>query len=415
MVSEHNFACYECHTIMPDDNAQLTRDELATAAGTTAGEIDRLSAAGLLRDSGGFEPADVARVRLIRALEAVGVSCEWLAAATRQGSVAFDFVDLLMPDMIPLAAETQAQLAERSQLSSGLRQAVRAVLGTLCAGEGEQVRSDDARVLEIVARAREMGASEEQLARIVRVTADTAHRLVAAQRDFVDEVVVIPALHESGSELEAVRKSAPIRREYRHLGIELFEVLYRRTVDVAIFQSLVEMIQLGLAREGLSPPAPAVSPAIAFVDVSGFTRMTEEQGDAVAAELASRFAGLVQEVAAVHGGTIVKLLGDGAMVRFPDATRALTTMLALRRRAGDAGLPPVHVGIDSGPLVRRDGDVFGTVVNLAARAASHAGPGEVLVTEAVVRGWQGAEVGFHEVGEVALRGMTRPVRLFRAE
>jgi adenylate cyclase len=393
----------------------LSRGELAMAAGTTEAEVARLAAAGLLGDSGGFVAADVARVRLIRALEAVGVSCERLATATRQGAVAFDFVDQLMPDAIPLAPETQAQLAQRSQLSSVLQQAVRAVLGTLCADEGDPVRSDDTLVMEIMARGREMGASEEQLARMLRVTADTARRLVAAQRDFVDEVLLAPALRTAGSELEAVRQTAPLRRKYRHLGVELFDVLYRRTVEVAIFQSLVEMIQLGLAREGLSPPAPAVPPAVAFVDVSGFTRMTEEEGDAVAAELASRFAGLVQEVAAVQGGTVVKLLGDGAMVSFPDATRALNAMLALRQRTAREGLPPVHVGIDSGPLVRRDGDVFGTVVNLAARASAHAGTGEVLVTEAVVKGWRGGEVGFQEVGEVELRGLARPVRLYRIE
>ncbi|MGD2137927.1 MAG: adenylate/guanylate cyclase domain-containing protein [Gammaproteobacteria bacterium] len=393
----------------------LSLDELATAAGTTTAEVRRLAVAGLLGDSGDFEAPDVARVRLIRALEAVGVSCEWLATAARPGSVVFDFVDLLMPDAIPLTTETQARLAQRAQLSAGLQQAVQAVLGTLCASEDEMVRADDARVMEIVQRAREMGASDEQIARIVRVTADTARRLVDAQRDFVDEVVLAPALRETGSELGAVRRSAQLRREYRHLGIELFEVLYRRSVEVAVFQNVVEMIQLGLAREGLSTPAPAVSPAIAFVDVSGFTRMTEEEGDMVAAELASRFADLVQQVASVHGGTIVKLLGDGAMVQFPDVTRAVHTMLELHRRAAGAELPTMHAGIDSGPLVRRDGDVFGTVVNLAARASSHAGPGEVLVTGAVARGWKGSGVSFHEVGEVQLRGLTHPVRLFRAD
>jgi adenylate cyclase len=103
------------------------------------------------------------------------------------------------------------------------------------------------------------------------------------------------------------------------------------------------------------------------------------------------------------------------MVSFPDATRALNAMLALQRRTAREELPPVHVGIDSGPLVRRDGDVFGTVVNLAARASAHAGPGEVLVSEAVVKGWRGGAVGFQEVGEVQLRGLARPVALYRAE
>jgi len=261
----------------------------------------------------------------------------------------------------------------------------------------------------------EMGSSEEQIARILRVTADTALRLVEAQRDFVDEVVLAPALRKYGSELEAIRSSAAQRREYRALGMEMFDVLYRRAVDVAIFQSLVEMIQLGLAREGLSPPVTDAMPAIAFVDVSGFTRMTEEQGGAVAAELASRFAGIVQDVAALHRGRVVKLLGDGAMVRFPDSAQAVKTMLELRRRIVKEDLPDIHVGIDSGPLVRRDGDVFGTVVNLASRASAHAGPGEVLVTGTVVKGWEGGGVEFREVGEVALRGLSRPVRLYLAE
>jgi adenylate cyclase len=392
----------------------LNLDELATAAGTTPSEVGRLVAAGLISNSGSFETADVSRVRLARALEAVGVSIEWLATAARRGAVSFDFVDLLMSDAIPLTTETQAQLTQRSQLSAGLQKAVRAVLGTLSAADCEQVRTDDARVMEMVKRAREMGASDEQVARIVRVTADTARRLVAAQRDFVDEVLLEPALREGGSEHEAVRRSASLRREYRNLGMALFETLYRRTVEVAVFQNVVELIQLGLVREGLSPPAPDVSPAIAFVDVSGFTRTTEERGDVVAAELASRFAGLVQQVAAVHDGMVVKMLGDGAMVRFPDATRAVRTMLALSQRVASSGLPTVHAGIDSGPLVQRDGDFFGTVVNLAARASAHAGPDQVLVTEAVVKGWEGSEVSFHEVGEVQLRGLKRPVRLYQA-
>ena len=392
----------------------LNLEALATAAGTSVPEVKRLIAVGLINDSENFEAADVSRVRLVNALEAVGISTELLVTASRQGAVSFDFVDLLMPDAIPLTTETQAELAHRSDLPAGLQKAVKAILGTLSASDEEHIRSDDARVMEIVKRSQEMGASDEQVARIVRVTADMAHRLVDAQRDFVDEVILGPELREGSSEQDAVHRTASLRREYRDLGITLFEILYRRSVEVAVFQNVVEMIQMGLAREGLSPPATDVLPAIAFVDVSGFTRTTEERGDVVAAELASTFAGFVQELAAVHDGVVVKLLGDGAMVRFPDATRAVRTMLALRRHATNRGLPTVHSGVDAGPVVHRDGDVFGTVVNLAARASAHAGPDEVLVTEAVVKEWKGSDVSFQEVGEVQLRGLMRPVRLFQA-
>lgn len=391
----------------------LTVDDLATAAGTSSADVERMAAAGLLGGTEGFESADVARVRLIHALEATGVPSPWIESAVRRGSISLDFVDLLMPDTVSLTKETQAQVTERSHLSPQLKRAVRAVLGTLSAEDTDPVRRDDVRVMEIADEACDMGASDEQVARILRVTSDTAARLVAAQRDFIDEVVLASALSGAGREFEVIRESAPMRLRYRDLGMELFEVLYRRTVEAAVFQSLVEMIQLGLTRAGVRLPGPAVQQSVAFADVSGFTRIAEERGDSVAAEVASRFAGLAQEVAAIHGGTVVKLLGDGALLRFPDATRAVKSLHTLCQRMAREELPPVHGGIDAGPVVRRDGDIFGTVVNLAARASSRAGPGEVLVTETVVDEWAGEGVEFREKGTMEIRGLTRPVRLYR--
>jgi adenylate cyclase len=353
----------------------------------------------------------VARVRLILALEAVGVPGDRLAAVVKQGKVSFDFVDLLMPDTVPLVSETQAQLAMRSRISPWLLQAMRAVLGTVCASGEEQVRSDDVRVVELAERAHGMGALDEQIARMLRVTADSARRLVAAQRDFIDEVVLASALREAASELEAVRETAAIRIEYRRIGIELFRCSIC-TVEVAVSRAWWRWRSAAWrARACRRRRQPFTGDRLRRRE--RFHAHDAEPGDAVAAER--------EALAARAGGrgrpwrNDRETLGDGAMVRFPDAALSVAAMLELRRRAGCEALPPVHIGIDSGPLVRRDGDVFGTVVNLAARAASHAGPGEVLVTRAVVSAWIGGEVRFEEVGEVELRGLARPVPLYRAE
>ena len=145
----------------------------------------------------------------------------------------------------------------------------------------------------------------------------------------------------------------------------------------------------------------------------GFTRLTEERGDDVAAEIAANLADLTQRAARARGGLPVKWLGDGVMFFFKRPGAAVQAALEMVRQAPAAGLPPAHVGIHAGPIVVQNGDYFGRTVNLAARIAGQAGAGQVLVTDAVVAaGCDG--VRFETLGPVRLKGFTRPVRLHRA-
>ena len=109
----------------------------------------------------------------------------------------------------------------------------------------------------------------------------------------------------------------------------------------------------------------------------------------------------------------MKLLGDGAMLYFRDARGAVPGALELVSALGGAHLP-AHAGIHAGPVVERDGDYFGRTVNIASRVSGKAGPGEVLVTEAVVLMAEGNGVSFQLAGEETLKGLEEPVRLFRA-
>ena len=79
-----------------------------------------------------------------------------------------------------------------------------------------------------------------------------------------------------------------------------------------------------------------------------------------------------------------------------------------------AGLPPAHVGLHAGPVLFQEGDYYGRTVNLASRIADHAGPREVLVSQAVVDAAGSVSVSFTEVGLVELKGVGEAVRLFRA-
>jgi adenylate cyclase len=75
----------------------------------------------------------------------------------------------------------------------------------------------------------------------------------------------------------------------------------------------------------------------------------------------------------------------------------------------------VHAGVNAGPVLRRDGDYFGSVVNVSSRLADHAAPGEILVTREVVDAWHGGDdVSFVDAGPAPLKNVPQPVEVFRA-
>ena len=146
----------------------------------------------------------------------------------------------------------------------------------------------------------------------------------------------------------------------------------------------------------------------------GYTRLTEERGDQVAAELAAAVGEVVERSSRRHGGAPVKWLGDGVMFYFRDSGGAVASAVEMVKEVPKAGLPPAHVGVAAGPVVAHGGDYFGRTVNLASRIAGQAGAGQVLVSERVVQAAVPNEVRFTELGELDLQGMPRPVKVFEA-
>jgi class 3 adenylate cyclase len=125
-------------------------------------------------------------------------------------------------------------------------------------------------------------------------------------------------------------------------------------------------------------------------------------------------ASIVQRTASAFHGEAMKWLGDGVMFRFRDAAAGVRGSLELVEGTGPSGLPPAHVGMHTGAVVERDGDVFGRTVNLASRISGVAGPGEVLCTADVAEAAAGGGVRFEPIGAVELKGVVAPVQLLRA-
>jgi class 3 adenylate cyclase len=153
---------------------------------------------------------------------------------------------------------------------------------------------------------------------------------------------------------------------------------------------------------------------MSFLDLVGYTHLTEQRGDAAAAALAESLAVLVNRSAREHGGVPVKWLGDGVMVHYREPAGAVLSALGLAEQLPEAGLPPAHVGVAAGPVVAQGGDYFGRTVNLAARIAAHASAGQVLVSQSVAESAPPQGVRFVELGELPLKGFARPVRLLEA-
>jgi adenylate cyclase len=215
--------------------------------------------------------------------------------------------------------------------------------------------------------------------------------------------------------LKAWELSTAMSKEMRPLFRELLLWVYERHQETYILDNIIEHMEDVLRGQ---TPAPggrsrARDQAIAFLDLTGYTRLTEERGDEAAAELAANLADLVQDASRPHGGRPVKLLGDGVMFQFRGAPSAVRCALELVERAPDEGLPPARVGVSSGPVVFRDGDYFGRTVNIAARVADRAGPHQVFVTDQVVRDC-GDTARFVEMGSFELKGLAEPLTLRRA-
>jgi adenylate cyclase len=163
-----------------------------------------------------------------------------------------------------------------------------------------------------------------------------------------------------------------------------------------------------------------VEGTIVFTDIVGFTEFTATRGDAEALQLLATQDRLTSSVLP-DTARVVKELGDGLLLWFPEPVSALRSAFALHRgfeaESSSGGLPLwIRVGMHHGKALQRGADLIGHDVNLAARIVDVAAPGEVLVSDTVRGGVDpgSAQVCFSELGPVVMKGVPGPVRLWRA-
>lgn len=392
----------------------LSLEELAKEAGVAIGHARWLVELGALDARPGSAPygaADVRRVRLLRSWEGAGLSVEAAAALVRNGQLPSSWLDV--PVQVDRLDLTYAQLCEREDIPVGIMQALQEALGFAPPEPDDRAREGDRELIAPVRALLAAGASEARILRLVRVYADSLRRVAKAEAELYESEIEGRLRRSGRTEREVLDYAA--RFGDRLIGpLERALVgIYRRQrehvwVEHCVTHAEVTLERAGLHREVSRPPA------ICFVDLTGYTRITEERGDEVAARMAADLASLIEDLSRRHGGRPVRWLGDGGMFHFRHPGEAVLSGLDMVESASRAGLPPMHIGIHTGPVVFQDGDVYGRTVNLASRIASHAGAGEVLASEETVRRSPDGAVRFEPLGPVRLKGISKPVTLHRA-
>ncbi len=399
--------------------ASFSPAELAEAAGVPAAEVDRLAALGLLpSEADGYDEGSVAVLRLVLALEAGGIPLEVVGRAVRTGTLSLAYAPLILDET--RSRTSPPSFRERCE-SMGLDPDF---VGSFFEAGGlprpaldDPVRADDGDALSVISLITMVTrGQDDRVLRLSRVVGEHVRWIAEAEADLYHEVVEQPALRSGADEREmrdAVSAASPM---IRSLAEQLLLWLYRRHDEHATLEHLIEHVE-GVVEEaglvGLQPRREAVQ-AVAFVDLSGYTALTEERGDHAAVEVASRLASVVDRVARSNRGRPIKWLGDGVMIHFRDPGDAVRGTLETVDRAAESGLPPAHAGVAAGPVVFRDGDVYGRTVNLAARISGRAGPGEVVVNGVCVETCRDPGVRFEPLGDTSLKGIAGPVALHRA-
>jgi adenylate cyclase len=396
----------------------LSASGLADLAGVTTAEVQRLVEFGVLVPRDGAAPfrvTDVQKVRLATACERAGLPMEGIAAAIRAGRLSFAFLEAAPYRRWAVrSARTYRQVSQETGVPLELLGGALESMGFAPAAPDEPMREDELEVVPFVLLGHTTGVLDQLWAtRAGRAHAEGLRLIATAWVDVYHARFEEPVLASGAGQRTAMELASQLSNDFLQPLDRALLAIYRRQQELAWTEHLVEHVESELEASGMLG-RPGRVPAMSFLDLTGYTHLTEERGDAAAAALAETLAVLVGRSAREHGGVPVKWLGDGVMVHYPEPAGAVLSALGLVAQLPEAGLPPAHVGVAAGPVVIQGGDYFGRTVNLAARIAAYAGAGQVLVSRRVAEAAPPAGVVFTDAGEVELKGFARPVRLLEA-
>ena len=385
--------------------ALISLNEAARIAGVAPSTLKRWARGGVIPvKKGRWTTAAAAQARVVARMRERGHSLEELRRAVREGRLAFGYVEDLLPGRERALSRQDA--AEQAGLEEALIERIMALLGTPTAIEGT-LNDQDLIAMQRIAEVLRAGFPLVAVLQLIRVYAQSIRKIAEAEVRLFHLYVHEPLIRQGVDALQMAEEMEGLARDLLPITSPLMEYIHQRYLRFYIEQDVVGHMEAEFGGERLG----RVHIAFCFVDLTGFTRYTEEEGDEEALDMIERFVDTVEATLPAEA-TIVKTIGDEVMVVSPEP--ATLTEWAVGFLALFQERPQPRVGLHYGAAVFRDGDYFGGDVNLAHRVVSRALGGEVLATDSVVQASESDFLKFDPIGEVVLKGFPEPISLYIA-
>jgi adenylate cyclase len=387
---------------MPD----LTLSDVARRIDVSPATLRRWVNDGIVPiDDGRWTPAAIAQARIVARLRERGYSLGQLREAARAGRLAYGYLEDLFPP--PARFRTLDEAVAETGLEPALIERIWTAAG-FSTDSLERIGEEDLQLLRYMSAVLDGGLPLVAFLQLVRVYGQALAQIADAEVKLFHLFVHEPLMRDGVPGLEIAEAMQGIASELLPLASPIMDRVHHRALQHFVSQDVIGHLEL----EGVGDAELGrLRVGIAFADLAGYTRLTEEAGEVEAVDVVERFVESV-ELTLPDDARVIKTIGDEVMVVGADPNALAEWAVGFQvLNAGRRPLP--RIGIHAGDALYREGDYYGSAVNLASRVGARAAGGEVLVTDAVVEA-AGPHLVFEPIGEVKLKGFSEATQLFLA-
>ncbi|MEX0992435.1 MAG: adenylate/guanylate cyclase domain-containing protein [Solirubrobacterales bacterium] len=395
---------------MAAESDELTLAEAARVAGVSTTTLRKWGQQGVIpRYRGRWTRAAAAHARIVHRLRERGHSLDEIKKAGEDGRLAFGFVQDLFPERD--GRFTLAQAGDATGLEPALIERVWRGMG-FPDWMLERLDEDDMAALHNMAQVLGAGFPLIAFLQALHVYGQSMRQVADTETSLWRIYVHEPLIREQVPGMEIAERLEELVTEVLPQLDPLIEYMHKRYLRHFVEQMLITNMEEGYEDAGRKILGE-IRVAIAFADLVGFVQFTEEEGEAEALDLIERFVVSVED-SLPTGARVVKNIGDGVMIVGNDPV-ALTDW-ALGFQEGFEKRSRPRIGIHYGRTVFRDGDYYGSNVNLAARVVGRGEGGEVVVTAPVKEAAAAdGDMIFEPIGKFQLKGFSEPTQLYLAQ
>jgi adenylate cyclase len=274
--------------------------------------------------------------------------------------------------------------------------------------DADRISAEDLRLLRYVATVLEAGLPLVALLQLVRVYGKAMARVADAEVRLFHLYVHEPLMRSGATGVETAEEMLDLTRRLLPLSSPVMDHVHQRYLQHFVEQDVVGHMESDLEDDHVDLGRMRVT--IAFADLAGYTRLTEEAGELEAVDAVERFVDAVESTLP-DDARVIKTIGDEVMIVGSEPSALADWAVGFQRLQDERTL--ARIALHYGNALYRDGDYYGRDVNIAARVAARAAGGEVLVTRPVVERARG-ELEFDRIAEVRLKGFTEKTEVFVA-